>query len=256
MWLEMALIEIEKKNAVAYLRLNDPARRNLLSSALCLDLIEAVRHANADPDTKAIVICAEGKAFCAGADLDDLKAAAAGDADAVKNVYDAFMTVAESPLPTIALVQGAAVGAGMNLALACDMRIVGESASFDTRFLQIGLHPGGGHTWMLQRAVGWEQAARLLLLGHIVTGTEAAGIGLAAQCVPDAYLEAAGDDALTNLLRTPRELLLRTKQSMRLAAAGNHRQSYEHETAEQMWSLHQPAFIALVEKLQSKLAKR
>jgi enoyl-CoA hydratase len=253
MWLEMALIEIEKKNAAAYLRLNDPARRNLLSSELCLDLIEAVRQANDDPDVNAIVICAEGKAFCAGADLEDLKAAAAGATGAVENVYEAFMTVAESPLPTIALVQGAAVGAGMNLALACDMRIVSESASFDTRFLQIGLHPGGGHSWMLQRAVGWEQSARLLLLGQIVAGAEAVAIGLAGQCVADAELESAAEDALKNLARTPRELLLRTKQSMRLAAASNHRQSYQHETAEQMWSLHQPAFIALLEKLQKKL---
>jgi enoyl-CoA hydratase len=256
MWLDMALIDIEKKNEAVYLRLNDPARRNLLSSALCLDLIDAVGQANADPEIKAIVICAEGKAFCAGADLEDLKAAAAGDTAAVQNVYDAFMAVADSPLPTIALVQGAAVGAGMNLALACDLRIVAESASFDTRFLQIGLHPGGGHSWMLQRAVGWEQSARLLLLGKIVAGAEAVAIGLAAQCVADTELETAAEDTLRNLLRTPRELLLRTKQSMRLAAQGTHRQSYEHETAEQMWSLHQPAFIALVEKLQNKLGKR
>ena len=252
----MALIDITSRHRVAYLKLNDPGRRNLLSSALCLALISAVKQANADPEVNAIVIHAEGKAFCAGADLEDLKAAAAGNTEAVVNVYDAFMTVADSALPTIALVQGAAVGAGMNLALACDMRIVTEASSFDTRFLQIGLHPGGGHSWMLQRAVGWEQAARLLLLGQIVRGADAARMGLAGLCVADADLHAAADEALKHLQNTPRELLLRTKQSMRLSAVESHQKSYQHETAEQMWSLHQPAFTALIEKLQDKLAKR
>jgi len=252
----MAFIEIEKRNGATYLTLNDPARRNLLSNALCLELIAAVAQANADQQTRAIVIRAQGKAFCAGADLEDLKAAADGDLAAVRNVYDAFLAVANSPLPTVALVAGPAVGAGMNLALACDMRIVGESASFDTRFLQIGLHPGGGHAWMLQRAVGWQQAARLLLFGQVVRGAQAVAIGLAAHCTADANVETAADDLLRNLLLTPRELLLRTKQTMRLSATESHQRSYEHETHEQMWSLHQPAFKQLVEKLQSKLTGR
>lgn len=252
----MALIEVAKKDGVAYLKLNDPVRRNLLSSALCLELIAAVNYSNADPEIRAIVICAEGKAFCAGADLEDLKRAAAGDGEAVQNVYDAFLTVANSPLPTLALIQGPAVGAGMNLALACDMRVVTQSASFDTRFLQIGLHPGGGHAWMLLRAIGWEQATRLLLLGQIVHGPEAVQIGLAIQCVQDAELATTAETVLKNMLRTPRELLLRTKQSMRLAAIESHQKSYEHETDEQLWSLRQPAFLALIKKLQTKLADK
>ena len=80
-----------------------------------------------------------------------------------------------SPLPTVAAVNGPAVGAGMNLALACDVRIAGASARFDTRFLRIGLHPGGGHAWMLDRAVGPQAAAAMVLFGARLDGARAAG---------------------------------------------------------------------------------
>jgi enoyl-CoA hydratase len=252
----MALIEVEKRDGIAYLRLNDPRRRNLLSSGLCRELVAAVDQANGDESVQAIVICAAGKAFCAGADLDDLKAAAAGDTTAVQIVYDAFLAVANSPLPTVALVHGPAVGAGMNLALACDTRIVGRDGSFDTRFLQIGLHPGGGHSWMLLRAVGWEMASRLLLLGKVVNAEEAVRIGLAAEQSGQDDLIAEARALLSNLRNTPRDLLLRTKRTMRLAVEGTHQESYRHETQEQIWSLHQPAFTRLVAELQTKLSKR
>lgn len=251
----MALVEVVNEDGIVALCLNDPARSNLLSRALCRSLIEGVGQANADESARVIVIRANGRAFCAGADLEDLKSASRGDAAAVQDVYDAFLAVANSPLPTVAVVQGAAVGAGMNLALACDLRIAAASASFDTRFLQIGLHPGGGHAWMLLRAVGWQNATRLLLLGAIVGAREAAAIGLVSQCVDDGQLDAATGALLKHVVGTPRELLLRTKESMRLAAGQSHQAAYEHETAQQMWSLGQPAFAELLAKLQRRLAR-
>ena len=81
------------------------------------------------------------------------------------SIYEGFLRVLRSPLPTIAAVNGPAVGAGMNLALACDVRLAGASARFDTRFVKIGLHPGGGHVWMLERAVGPQAAAAMVLFG-------------------------------------------------------------------------------------------
>jgi enoyl-CoA hydratase len=252
----MPLLETSCENGILTLRLNDPARSNLLSQSLCRSLISAVGEAKEDARVKAIVVRANGKAFCAGANLEDLKAAANGDAAAVHDVYNAFLAVADSPLPTVAVVEGAAVGAGMNLALACDMRIVTDAARFDTRFLQIGLHPGGGHAWMLLRAVGWQTASRLLLLGGMVDGKAAASCGLVSDCVDAGELEAALAAMLANLARTPRELLLRTKLSMRLAAGQSHDEAFRHETGQQMWSLQQPAFKELVDRLQRKLAQR
>jgi enoyl-CoA hydratase len=252
----MSLLDVTHQDGVVTLCLNDPGRSNLLSRDLCRALIAAVGEACADPQARALVVRANGRAFCAGADLEDLKAAAAGDSAAVQDVYDAFLAVADAPLPTIAVVEGPAVGAGMNLALACDLRLAGEHASFDTRFLQIGLHPGGGHAWMLLRAVGWQQACRLLLLGTTVNAREAERIGLASTCAAAEALEDTLAGLLANVTRTPRELLLRTKRTLRLAATQSHEQAWRHETDEQMWSLQQQAFTDLVEQLQRRLAAK
>ena len=100
-----------------------------------------------------------------GAGLAARRAETTANAARSRSIYDGFLRVLRSPLPTIAAVNGPAVGAGLNLALACDVRLAAESARFDTRFLRIGLHPGGGHVWMLERAVGPQAAAAMVLFG-------------------------------------------------------------------------------------------
>ncbi len=105
----------------------------------------------ADPSVGAIVVTGAPPAFCAGADLGNL---AEVDGERLGAIYEGFLRIARSSLPTLAAVNGAAVGAGMNLALGCDVRLAARRARFDTRFLQLGLHPGGGHTWMLRRSPG------------------------------------------------------------------------------------------------------
>ena len=114
-----------------------------LSAAAAVEAAEAEAH--------AVVVTGAGKAFCAGADLSALGAAAR---EGLERIYAGFMAVGRCALPTIAAVNGAAVGAGLNLALAADVRIAGPHALFDPRFQKLGIHPGGGATWMLQRAVG------------------------------------------------------------------------------------------------------
>ena len=109
-----------------------------------------------------MIVTGAGKAFCAGADLTALGAATE---DGLRVIYDGFLAVANCTLPTIAAVNGAAVGAGLNLALAADVRIAGPAALFDPRFQKLGIHPGGGATWMLQRAVGPQVARASLLFG-------------------------------------------------------------------------------------------
>ncbi len=153
--------------------------------------------------------------------------------------------MARSPLPTLAAVNGPAVGAGMNLALACDVRLAGASARFDTRFLQLGIHPGGGHTWMLERAVGPSAAAAMVLFGQVVDGARAEQIGLAWRCVPDHDLL---DEAMTMAGRAaaaPRELVRRTKETLAdMAAIGDHDAAVERELTVQLWSMDTPEFKA------------
>ena len=133
------------------------------------------------------------------------------------SIYEGFLRVLRSPLPTIAAVNGAAVGAGINLALACDVRIAGMPRRFDTRFVKIGLHPGGGHTWMLERAVGPQSAAAMVLFGAVVDGPRAVEIGLAWSCHPDDELVEAATEFAAGAARGPIPLLGRTKATLRQA---------------------------------------
>ncbi|HEY9266619.1 MAG TPA: enoyl-CoA hydratase-related protein, partial [Mycobacterium sp.] len=136
---------------VALITVNDPDRRNAVTAASSAALRDAVEAAEADPDVHAVIVTGAGKAFCAGADLTALGEATE---DGLRVIYDGFLAVAQCTLPTIAAVNGPAVGAGLNLALAADVRIAGPAAVFDPRFQKLGIHPGGGATWMLQRAIG------------------------------------------------------------------------------------------------------
>jgi enoyl-CoA hydratase len=153
---ESDLVLFDVADQVALITVHDPDRRNAVTAAMSAQLRAAVQRAEADPNVHAVVITGAGKAFCAGADLSALGSAAE---QGLLQLYDGFMAVGGCTLPTIAAVNGAAVGAGLNLALAADVRIAGRGALFDARFQQLGLHPGGGATWMLQRAVG-PQVAR------------------------------------------------------------------------------------------------
>src|SRR5439155_18156915 len=106
----------------------------------------------------------------------------------ITSIYKKFLQILRSSLPTVAAVNGPAVGAGMNLTLTCHIHIANTSARFDTRFLRIGLHPGGGHAWMLDRAVGPQTAAAMVLFGARLDGARAAEVGLAWTCHPDEEL--------------------------------------------------------------------
>ena len=248
----MSYVLSEVRDGVAVITLNDPSRRNVLSGALCAELSGAVEQANGASDVHAIVITGMAPAFCAGADLNDLKLGAEGQMRPLEAVYKSFMDVAMSPLPTLAAVNGPAVGAGFNLALACDIRIAAGEAVFDTRFLKLGLHPGGGHTWMLLRAVGWAHASRMLLAGLSVDADEALRIGLVEAVVPGGELLDRSLGLLRVTAAAPRELVVRTKATLRLAARSAHEEAFTHETAEQQWSLGQPGFAAAIARMQKR----
>ncbi|GAA3202989.1 enoyl-CoA hydratase [Actinocorallia longicatena] len=243
----MSLVDVLVEGGTARVTLNDPERRNILSGDLVREVLAAFDAVEADPEVRSVVITGAGPAFCAGADLDDLRAATRGDSRGVELVYEGFLRVARSPLPTIAAVNGPAVGAGFNLALACDVRIVAESAWFDTRFLKIGIHPGGGHTWMLDRLVGPQTAAAMVLFGERVGGAEAVAAGLALRAVPDAGLLDAAAVLTSRLAAVEPELVRRTKETLRLAGDGrDHDSALAHETREQMWSLTLPTTAARI----------
>jgi enoyl-CoA hydratase len=168
---------------VRLLTLTDPERRNAMGDEMGAELREHAAALQADPDVRVLVVTGEGSAFCAGADLPALF----GDADRattdtherLQGYYRAFLAVRDLPFPTIAAVNGPAVGAGLNLAMACDIRVAGPDAQFGATFARIGLHPGGGCTWFLVRAMGASRALRTLLLGDTIEAERAVAWGLA-----------------------------------------------------------------------------
>ena len=187
----MPLVLTSVVDGVGTLTLNNPDERNTLTAPMVAEIVTAMDGFEADESVGAIVVTGTPPAFCAGANLGNLREA---DGKSLGNVYEGFLRIARSPLPTLAAVNGAAVGAGMNMALGCDVRIAARRARFDTRFLQIGIHPGGGHTWMLRRIAGPQATMAAVLFGEVMDGTEAERVGLVHRCVEDGDLLTAAQE--------------------------------------------------------------
>jgi len=245
----MEHVQLEHRDAVAVMTLVDRERRNAMTATMVDEIVATFDQLEADGTTAAVVITGEPPAFCSGADVSSLGALARAAHDeerrSVTSIYEGFLRVLRSPLPTIAAVNGPAVGAGMNLALACDVRVAAESARFDARFVKIGLHPGGGHLWMLERAVGPQAAAAIALFGQAVDGRRATEIGLAWSCHPvGEYLDAAVALA-AGAAKAPVPLLGRVKQTLRRAPwQPDFETAVADEVTQQAWSLGQGWFGA------------
>lgn len=236
---------------VAVLTIDAPATRNALTLDLSAQLAGAVARAEADESVHAVIITGAPPAFCAGADLDTL---AAAKEDGLRAIYDGFLSVARCRLPTIAAVGGAAVGAGLNLALAADVRIVGAKAKFVARFLELGVHPGGGMTWMIQRLVGPQRAAAMTLFGEVLDAEAAVAAGLALRLVDGDLVEAARELAQP-AVAAPREVLLATKRTLRhTASLTEHSAAVDAEIEPQLASLTAPAFAERLSRLKAKIS--
>lgn len=249
------MITLEVEDRVAIVTLDDPGRRNIVSSALNAAILDAMDDLESRDDVGAIVVTGAPPAFCAGADLDDL--AACDSEEKLLAIYSGFLRIAGSPLPTVAAVNGPAVGAGLNLALACDVILAGASARFDTRFLQIGLHPGGGNTWRLRRITDLQTTMALVLFGEIVDGPRAVEIGLAWSCVPDAELLSVARAMAAKAAAGPPELVRRMKATI-LAndAVTTSDDAVAAELGPQLWSLGEPAFVDLLARLRAQIASK
>jgi enoyl-CoA hydratase len=244
-------VHSETVDGVAVLTLSYPARRNALNLELSRLLADAVAAAVADEGVGAVVVTGEDPAFCAGGDLAEL---ASADPATLHAVYGGFLAVAACPLPTIAAVNGAAVGAGLNLALAADVRLAGPHARFDTRFLPLGLHPGGGYTWMVHRALGAQAAAAMTLFGEVVDAAEAERIGLVHRAVDD--VRAAAVQMGARAAANPRDLTITTKRTMRLASTlSSHADAVEIEVRAQAQSVRSEEFRTRLAELQARIAR-
>jgi enoyl-CoA hydratase len=240
---------------VALVTVNDPERRNAMNLEMVDELVAIFDEIEHDIDVGAVVITGAPPAFCAGADLSHLEGSPTGEG--MRAIYAGFLRVARCPLPTIAAVNGAAVGAGMNLALCCDLRLAGRRARFDTRFLQLGLHPGGGHTWMMDRILGPQGAAAAVLFGEVLDGEAAAAAGLVWRCVDDDALLATAGEMAGRAAAGPPELARRLKSTLAAVPGVDDRdQAVSLELDAQLWSMAQPAFTERMAALRKRLGSR
>ena len=247
---------VEKKDGYAVVTLNDPDRRNVFTLAMSASVHEIFDDLEADETISAVVITGAGKGFCSGGHLDELLENPGPDG--MRKIYAGFVRIANSRLATIAAVNGAAVGAGMNALLVTDVVVIaGESAKFDSRFLQIGLGPGGGHTWRLRNNIGLQATKAMVLFGEVLDGRRAAEVGLAWKCVADDQLLVEAEALAAKAAKAPRELVMRTKDTIHnTIAISNSDEAIDNELDTQVWSMGEPAFVDMVTSLKSKIAKK
>jgi len=246
---------IDRHDGYVVVTLNDPERRNVFTLAMSARLQDVFDELEADDSVNAVVVTGAGKGFCSGGHLDELLGNP--DAAGLRRIYAGFVRMAESRLATIAAVNGAAVGAGMNAVLACDVVVAAESARFDSRFLQIGLGPGGGHTWRLRNNVGLQATKAMVLFGEVLDGPRAAEVGLAWRCVPDAELLPAAEALAAQAAGAPRELLMRTKETIhRTLGIADGAAAVDNELDTQLWSMGEPAFVDMVASLKARIADK
>ncbi len=250
----MSPVTLSVESGVALLTLNRPDERNTLTADMVAAIASAMDKVEADRSVGAVVVTGAAPAFCAGANLGNL---AEATAESLGAIYEGFLRIARSPLPTIAAVNGAAVGAGMNMALACDVRLAAERAKFDTRFLQIGIHPGGGHTWMMRRILGPQATFATVVFGEVVDGREAERIGLVWKCVADDQLMPEAMKLAMRAAETPRDLLESVKKTIKdMADVRTHPDAVKRELDPQVWSTRQPWFAERIAALQKKITKK
>jgi len=247
------------KDGVAVLTLNRPDRLNAMSPAMLDTMLEALPRLADDSAVGVVVLTGAGRGFCAGGDV---KAMAAGrefggdtledKASALRSRMEVSRWLHEMPKPTIAMVRGAAAGAGLSLAMACDMRIAGDSARFAPAFARVGYSGDFGGSWFLTQLVGTAKARELYYMAEILSAEQALTLGLVNRVVPDSSLE---DDTMALARRMaagPRVALRYMKRNMNAAEAGTLKDLLDleawHHTRCGMTEDHREAARAFVDK--------
>jgi enoyl-CoA hydratase/carnithine racemase len=209
---------------LAVITLNRPDAMNSLTAEMKGALRAALERAAEDDAVRAVLLTGSGRAFCAGQDLREHAAnleAGDGLAGTVHEHYNPIVqTITSMPKPVVAAVNGIAAGAGASFALACDLIVASEKASFATAFTKIGLAPDSGMSWTLQRRVGRTKAAELLLLAEPVAAARAVEIGLVNQVVPAEEFEQTARDLAGRLAAGPTVAYAAVKEALDRAAAG------------------------------------
>ncbi|HSP39718.1 MAG TPA: enoyl-CoA hydratase-related protein [Frankiaceae bacterium] len=251
-------VHLEVSKALATVTLDGPSSRNSLSGPTGLALLETMRRLAADDDVRAVLLTGANAAFTAGADLRELRAGyEAGSPPNLAELLTSGLnplitTVATMPKPVVAALPGAAAGAGLALALACDLRLAARSAVLATAFAAIGLTADAGLSWILPRIVGTARATALLMLPERLTAEHALELGLVQAVLPDDLLAETATELATRLSEGPTAAYAAIKQSIAYGATATLPEALTFE-AEQQRAMghttdHQNAVLAFLNR--------
>lgn len=229
-------IIVEVEAGVGYLLLNRPDKANAYSDAMVRQMDEALDRFTSEASVKAVVIgSAVADRFCAGADLDEIRARSGPDGFRIPSLA-LFDRVEALPLPTVAAIGGPAVAGGLELALACDLRLATSRASFALPETGLGIIPAAGATWRLPRVVGQPMARQIILFGRELSGEEAVQAGLADLLVaPDQLLDEARHWAQRAAARDPQATRL-AKEALRRAQGADTGRDFVQESQSRLYA--------------------
>src|SRR5437867_5847371 len=238
--MDLKTILYKVDRGVALLTLNRPESLNALNARMGADLAAGLRPASSDPGTSVMVLCGAGKGFCSGGDLKEMAAglaqppAPAGAlVDILRNFHDVVSFLQRVDKPVVAAIHGPAVGAGMSIALACDLRVASEDATFSQAFVRIGLSPDGGSTWLLTRLVGPSRAAQLMMTGETLGARKAYEWGLLNQLAPEGEHLTRALELSSQLAALSPHALGSIKKLMRSSERSSFEDQLEAEAVEQ-----------------------
>jgi 2-(1,2-epoxy-1,2-dihydrophenyl)acetyl-CoA isomerase len=230
-------IIFDKADAVARITLNRPERLNAFVGTMREEIYEALCQCESD-DVRAVVITGAGNGFCSGADVRFLaQVRNAADGDSLDRVLTSARNVVAKiralPKPVIAAINGPTAGGGINLALACDVRVASDRASFGETFIRLGLHPDWGGTFFLPRLAGTAVALEMMMSGDVISAVDAARLGLVNVVVPHEQLEAATNKMAQRFVRNSPRIIAMIKQAVYKSLNASFDEMLDYETAAQ-----------------------
>jgi 2-(1,2-epoxy-1,2-dihydrophenyl)acetyl-CoA isomerase len=243
------------------LTINRPARRNALTPSLARQLAQEIEQVEEAGEARAVILSGAGGHFCAGLDLHWLGSMRGTPSTAelqhgLSDFQSAVIAIVRCPVPVLAIVQGTAAGFGFDLALACDMRVAGSSASFTSAFARMGLVPDGGSTFTLPRLVGVGRALRVLMTNQTIDAAAALSIGLVEEVIDDARLEDGVSVIVGQLLASADSSLRAIKRLCRAPEVGALEQALSTEGAAQLQALQAPEFLLRLEAFTVRASAR
>lgn len=261
----MATVLTEREGVVLTVTLNRPEKLNAFTEEMHADLRTALDEVASDRSVRAVILTGAGRAFSAGQDLSD-RVMGKGDAppdlgDTLERLYNPLIArLADLPVPTVAAINGAAAGASMNIALACDILIAGRSAKFLQPFANLGLVPDAGGTFMLPRAIGTPRARAMMMLAEAVDAETAERWGLVWRMVEDEALIGEAQRAAARLASLPNEGLLAIRRTLAAGASATLGEQLTTERDAQRLAGRHPDYAegvaAFMEKRRPQFAER